>query len=113
MPVNKSVAVLGATLAMTMIATSAHAQSLCAITVAWDANPESFVTGYYVYVRTNGIRHEEMFNVRGVTLYSYQAAVQGSRYDISVASVHRGGRHRSALDRSVDGLRWHVRWRDA
>ena len=60
------------------------------MTLAWDANPESFVTGYIVYVGNASGSYDEQYAVGNQTLFVYSKAIVGRPYYFAVAASAPG-----------------------
>jgi hypothetical protein len=71
----------------TLTATTAHADSL---TLAWDANPEPDVVGYYVFIGTTSGVYSTVVDVGNTTRYTFTAAVPGTTYYLTVAAYVAG-----------------------
>jgi hypothetical protein len=62
------------------------------VTLAWDPNPEPFVTGYIVYVGNAPGRYDEEYDVGGETSFVYTEAIPGRPYYFAVAAYASGER---------------------
>lgn len=60
------------------------------VTLAWDANPESFVTGYIVYVGNASGSYDEQYAVGNQTSFVYSNALIGLPYFFAVAASAPG-----------------------
>ncbi|MEQ1757158.1 MAG: putative Ig domain-containing protein [Vicinamibacterales bacterium] len=67
--------------------TAARADSL---TLAWDANPESDVIGYYVFIGTASGVYSTIVDVGNATTYTFTSAVPGTTYYLTVAAYVAG-----------------------
>ncbi len=59
-------------------------------TLAWDANPEPQVAGYFVYIGTSPGVYTTTLNVGRVTAYTFTSALPGTTYYVSLAAYAAG-----------------------
>src|SRR5262249_51913502 len=74
-------------LTATLVATAVSAETL---TVRWDANPETEVIGYMVYIGTAPGPYTQTIDVGNTTQFPFDDAVPGQRYCFSVAAYASG-----------------------
>ena len=83
--------------------TVARADSL---TLAWDANPEPDVVGYYVYIGTASGVYSTVVDVGNDTSYTFTSAVPGTTYYLTVAAYVAGpivGQHAPEVVTTIGG----------
>src|SRR5688572_32294624 len=66
---------------------AAQTQSL---TLAWDANPETFVAGFIVYVGPASGTYDEQFDVGNRQSFVYDRVISGRAYFFAVAAYSAG-----------------------
>lgn len=72
--------------------TGAAAQSSIGlpVTLAWDANSETAVVGYRVFVGTSPKTYSEFVDVGRTTMFTYTRGIEGRRYYFAVAAYATG-----------------------
>jgi len=60
------------------------------VQLAWDANPESTVIGYYVYVGTTSGLYTQSYDVGNTTTYNFTAGTPGQQYFFAIAAYVSG-----------------------
>jgi hypothetical protein len=76
-----------AILSLLALAQSASADT---ISLMWDANPESQVSGYIVHIGTQPGVHSQHVDVGLTTAWSYASAVAGQQYCFTVSAYFAG-----------------------
>ena len=79
---------LGACLALLLVAARVEAAS---VTLAWDANSETNLSGYYVGYRTSPTGSETLVNVGNVTTWTLTTASAGNTYYFRVYAENTSG----------------------
>jgi len=77
-------------LTLSTVLLSAAAAAAEPLTVAWDANPEPHVQGYYVYIGTSPGVYSVVVDVGNTTSYTYPSALPGTTYYLTVAAYAAG-----------------------
>jgi hypothetical protein len=73
-----------------LLALAAQSAAADTLTLAWDASPDSSVTGYIVYVGTQAGVYDRTFDVGSSVSFTYLDASPGQRYYFSVAAYSPG-----------------------
>jgi hypothetical protein len=73
-----------------LLALAARAEA-ASVTLAWDANSESNISGYYVGYRTSSSGGETLVNVGNVTSWTFGSAAAGSTYYFRVYAENTSG----------------------
>ena len=79
---------LGVCLALLLVAARVEAAS---VTLAWDANSETDLSGYYVGYRTSPTGSETLVNVGNVTTWTLTTASAGNTYYFRVYAENTSG----------------------
>jgi hypothetical protein len=77
-------------LASLIVAATARAAAADTITLTWDPNPETEVTGYIVHVGTQSGVYTQHVDVGLQTIYAYPTAVAGQQYCFAISAYFAG-----------------------
>ncbi len=77
-------------LAFLLAMLTTHVASADSVTLAWDANPEPEVVGYYVFIGTASGVYSTVVDVGSATSYTFGAAQAGTTYYLTVAAYVAG-----------------------